>query len=714
MVKPRSLHLAAVTLLAALLAACGAPQAPQGELATVTVRLGHGGPTGPAHAAEPGLAPQGVPVDPVTGGPGVEFVELRVFSGGQPVRFDAAGNAAESGDEVVPLSGGQVTLHLPHGTYDFVVLAEDGSGNELADGASLGVVVDGDETVRVELRSFLGSAALVGPKKIVPNMVIDVALLVHPPGREDLVVPTDDFDVSFTASADLLEASKRGVRLVVECEEIVVSAQVTDHRDPATAVLPDDLVLPAVEVCESYAGGLGLDLVPPYLEVTQAPAEHRAGVLVQLAGTVFDAQTGVARVSVYDGPVHLGDATVDDSQTPHTWTFTFTPDQDRAYALTLVAADGAGNETRHLVEAVALPEDIVYVTAGGRHTCGLTSAGAAYCWGYGTLGQLGDGTGEHSDVPRAVAGGHRFTALTAGGNHTCGVTDAGEAYCWGYGGSGQLGHGAFASSDLPVKVSGPAFTAIDAGESHTCALTAEGDAYCWGYGANGQLGNGSAQDSALPALVEGGAGWTAVSAGGNHTCGTKGSPGSNLYCWGAGSSGQLGKGPGPGGAPSDELTPRLVFSASEPVLVTTGYYHTCLQPASGGPRCAGDGGGGRLGYGGNSNRYEFTVANTPLAFSELTAGRAHTCGITAAGAAYCWGDGSSGQVGDGQSNGTNLVPVAVQGPAFTQVSAGAEHTCGVATDGKAYCWGRGQHGRLGTGGDANSVVPVPVVTAQAP
>lgn len=615
MVKPRSLHLAAVTLLAALLAACGAPQAPQGELATVTVRLGHGGPTGPAHAAEPGLAPQGVPVDPVTGGPGVEFVELRVFSGGQPVRFDVAGNAAESGDEVVPLSGGQVTLHLPHGTYDFVVLAEDGSGNELADGASLGVVVDGDETVRVELRSFLGSAALVGPKKIVPNMVIDVALLVHPPGREDLVVPTDDFDVSFTASADLLEASKRGVRLVVECEEIVVSAQVTDHRDPATAVLPDDLVLPAVEVCESYAGGLGLDLVPPYLEVTQAPAEHRAGVLVQLAGTVFDAQTGVARVSVYDGPVHLGDATVDDSQTPHTWTFTFTPDQDRAYALTLVAADGAGNETRHLVEAVALPEDIVYVTAGGRHTCGLTSAGAAYCWGYG---------------------------------------------------------------------------------------------------ANGQLGNGSAQDSALPALVEGGAGWTAVSAGGNHTCGTKGSPGSNLYCWGAGSSGQLGKGPGPGGAPSDELTPRLVFSASEPVLVTTGYYHTCLQPASGGPRCAGDGGGGRLGYGGNSNRYEFTVANTPLAFSELTAGRAHTCGITAAGAAYCWGDGSSGQVGDGQSNGTNLVPVAVQGPAFTQVSAGAEHTCGVATDGKAYCWGRGQHGRLGTGGDANSVVPVPVVTAQAP
>jgi alpha-tubulin suppressor-like RCC1 family protein len=89
--------------------------------------------------------------------------------------------------------------------------------------------------------------------------------------------------------------------------------------------------------------------------------------------------------------------------------------------------------------------------AGNGHACGLTASGAAYCWGANETGQLGIGTYGYSSssTPVPVAGGLTFAAVAAGSNfngfagqaHTCGVTIAGAAYCWGDNAHGQLGVG---------------------------------------------------------------------------------------------------------------------------------------------------------------------------------------------------------------------------------------------------------------------------------
>jgi hypothetical protein len=86
----------------------------------------------------------------------------------------------------------------------------------------------------------------------------------------------------------------------------------------------------------------------------------------------------------------------------------------------------------------------VSVSAAADHSCGLTNDGAAYCWGRNDKGQLGNGPEiEFSRfVPVPVSGGLRFASLTARANHTCGVTAAGEAYCWGENSVGQVGDGA--------------------------------------------------------------------------------------------------------------------------------------------------------------------------------------------------------------------------------------------------------------------------------
>jgi len=93
---------------------------------------------------------------------------------------------------------------------------------------------------------------------------------------------------------------------------------------------------------------------------------------------------------------------------------------------------------------------------GAQHTCGLTSGGTAYCWGANEEGQLGDGTfAPRRLTPTPVAGGLTFTSLALGEVHTCGLTSGGAAYCWGWNGGGQLGDGTTSPRSTPTPVARP-------------------------------------------------------------------------------------------------------------------------------------------------------------------------------------------------------------------------------------------------------------------
>ena len=123
-------------------------------------------------------------------------------------------------------------------------------------------------------------------------------------------------------------------------------------------------------------------------------------------------------------------------------------------------------------------------------SCGLTSAGAARCWGYNVFGQIGDGTTTNRSSPTTVSGGLTFTTMTVGGTQACGLTSAGAAHCWGYNSVGGLGDGTTTNRLTPVVVSGGlTFSSVWAGQYHTCALVAGGAPYCWGnsYGTLGIL-----------------------------------------------------------------------------------------------------------------------------------------------------------------------------------------------------------------------------------
>lgn len=87
------------------------------------------------------------------------------------------------------------------------------------------------------------------------------------------------------------------------------------------------------------------------------------------------------------------------------------------------------------------------------HTCGVTTSGAAYCWGYNGYGQLGTGDKTNRVTPAPVADNLSVVYLDAGNSHTCGVTTSKVVYCWGQNGSGQLGDGSKTIRYEPLAVS---------------------------------------------------------------------------------------------------------------------------------------------------------------------------------------------------------------------------------------------------------------------
>ena len=186
------------------------------------------------------------------------------------------------------------------------------------------------------------------------------------------------------------------------------------------------------------------------------------------------------------------------------------------------------------------------VSAGHFHNCGVTTGAAAYCWGFGRAGRLGNGLTVDQATPVAVSGGLTFASVSAGSNHTCGVTTGGSAYCWGWGGAGEggkLGAGAIERQLTPVAVlGGLTFAAVSTGFRHTCGVTTSGAAYCWGGSDSGKLGDGSGENSTTPVAVSGGLTFAAVIAYFGHTCGVTTS--GAAYCWGGSDSGKLGDGSG--------------------------------------------------------------------------------------------------------------------------------------------------------------------------
>lgn len=353
-------------------------------------------------------------------------------------------------------------------------------------------------------------------------------------------------------------------------------------------------------------------------------------------------------------------------------------------------------------------DDVLKLDLGIEHACALLAGGHIKCWG-GNFGlQLGDGSNELSNRPRAVVGITDAIAVSAGYWHSCAVHASGQVSCW-----GDPGRGKFSPESAPVAT--PMLipgieNAVDvvAGIEHTCALLSDGGVMCWGGNEHGQLGNGTLSDSLMPTAVPGIRSATMVSSSGSHTCvGEQFETRVQVKCWGANGQGQSGD-------PSftDVLAPRQVTWGNV-TDINAGIETTCYVKADWYATCFGKNSEAQLGLGSQTAPIASpTSVYGYTAVTNVSGGSLHSCGRTRDGFVRCWGRNSSGELGLGHTRTSSShwrpyhVVMDLWGTAL-KVEASHYFSCALLMDRSVVCWGQ-NNGKLGNGTFMSSSKPVEV------
>lgn len=383
-----------------------------------------------------------------------------------------------------------------------------------------------------------------------------------------------------------------------------------------------------------------------------------------------------------------------------------------------------GSDEPELVPGLA---DVTAIDAALAHTCAGTIDGALFCWGVNAGGEL-QIPGQIITEPGAKVPGVSAASM-AMSSQTCAVTPGAEVWCWG----ADLASANVSFDDPELAIAAPsivdgvgAATRVAAGPLHTCAARTNGEVVCWGFNAAGEFGVPPAftfgdDDPQVepPTVVPGVSQADNVALGFALTCSTTigvPNPGGGAFCWGAGSSGQIGNGT------TDDInpTPSPVTTSNNTIdvdLLVAGHNHVCgrfdVDPIAVVAFCWGDNRDGQVGDGTTDDR-STPMGTGIISPKALAAGDSHTCAIDGLDALYCWGLNDEGQVGTGTTSMAEPTPVLVAGlPASpVDVAAGSGHTCAVLNDGTAACWGLNNYRQTGQTLSGNVMTPmvVPGVT----
>nr|BFD62924.1 chromosome condensation regulator RCC1 [Bdellovibrio sp. HM001] len=378
----------------------------------------------------------------------------------------------------------------------------------------------------------------------------------------------------------------------------------------------------------------------------------------------------------------------------------------------------------------------VHIAAGESHVCALNLEGALYCWGANGRGQLGLGTTVDSSLPQladlsALADGEKLVSVVASVWATCGVSSKGKAYCFGYNWHSLTADGGATDILIPTPVDqtplagGTYFVNLAIHEGISCGETNGRTVYCWGY-ADSEVRYKDVvayqpqeiSTSVLPA----GQHWAGVYPSFEKNVLLLKSSDGTAYFWGY-SIGLNATAYTPTPLDTSTMTGSTKFKT-----LAAGSYSFCGINTDDILHCVGNGAttgqGGFIQIQATMKAVDTSAVTGATTFASVSIGETVACAVATDGVGYCWGgkgfshslynpvlgNGTSAQRYSPTPIDVSTIPV-TDSRLFSKIVVSEFHACGLMTDQKVYCWGNSGYSRSGHS-SANSVYrPQPLDTS---
>lgn len=142
----------------------------------------------------------------------------------------------------------------------------------------------------------------------------------------------------------------------------------------------------------------------------------------------------------------------------------------------------ADDSTAYRVRRLAGVPPFVRAAIGERAGCGVTGAGALWCWGFSDGGYQPDATTPTSESPQLVPTPRPVVDVAVAYRSVCTIDDQGAIDCWGFNYFGAVGVRTAGAQYLGrTRVAAPGrFVRIRAAGAGVCALADAGALWCWG------------------------------------------------------------------------------------------------------------------------------------------------------------------------------------------------------------------------------------------